>query len=77
MGGGALRSTTCGSGAGAALLSRLGSAVARRRKSSLMLKPSLAEVSMKRMSCSEARASISAELTWGDIGEIWGRYLGR
>lgn len=56
--------TICGSLAGALLLlSRLGSAVARRRKRSFMLKPSLAEVSMNMMSCSFARASISAELT--------------
>ena len=55
--------TVCAAGSAAApsppLLSNAGSAVASRRKRSLMLKPSLAEVSMNMISCGMRKKSQS------------------
>mmetsp|Transcript_27901 Transcript_27901/g.81618 ORF Transcript_27901/g.81618 Transcript_27901/m.81618 type:complete len:230 (+) Transcript_27901:272-961(+) len=62
-GAGTVRLITCGSLVAVALFSNDGSAVASLRNSSLMLNPSLADVSMNMMSCSLAHASISADVT--------------
>lgn len=68
-----VRFTTCGcSAASPPLPSRVGSAVARRRKSSLMLKPSLAEVSINMISCTRVRGLRHAQLSVRDVGSAHG-----